>query len=76
MKKTPYEKIETIKAAIEKSEKKISEEKAKIESYKKELDTLESLEVKAMLKELDMPFEEVKQFLNKLKKSNTPEQTK
>ena len=48
-------------------------EQDKISKYRRELDTLESLEVKAMLKEIDMPLDQVKELLKNMK--STPMQT-
>ena len=43
----------------------------KISKYRRELDTLESLEVKAMLKEIDMPLDQVKELLKNMKTTPT-----
>ena len=64
--KTISEKIEEKKAKIAAAQERIGKEQDKISKYRRELDTLESLEVKAMLKEIDMPLDQVvvKRFLS------------
>lgn len=70
---TISEKIEEKKAKIAAAQERIGKEQAKISKYRRELDTLESLEVKAMLKEIDMPLDQVKELLKNMK--STPMQT-
>ena len=65
------EKIEKKREEIRKSKEKIAAEQAKIAKNQKELDTLESLEVKAMLKEIDMPLDEVRALLKTMKPTPT-----
>lgn len=55
------------------AQERIGKEQDKISKYRRELDTLESLEVKAMLKEIDMPLDQVKELLKNMK--STPMQT-
>lgn len=71
--KTIPEKIEEKKAKIAAAQERIGKEQDKISKYRSELDTLESLEVKAMLKEIDMPLDQVKELLKNMK--STPMQT-
>ena len=71
--KTIPEKIEEKKAKIAAAQERIAKEQDKISKYRRELDTLESLEVKAMLKEIDMPLDQVKELLKNMK--STPMQT-
>ena len=71
--KTIPEKIEEKKAKISAAQERIGKEQDKISKYRRELDTLESLEVKAMLKEIDMPLDQVKELLKNMK--STPMQT-
>lgn len=71
--KTIPEKIEEKKAKIAAAQERIGKEQDKISKYRRELDTLESLEVKAMLKEIDMPLDQVKELLKNMK--STPMQT-
>ena len=70
---TISEKIEEKKAKIAAAQERIGKEQDNISKYRRELDTLESLEVKAMLKEIDMPLDQVKELLKKMK--STPMQT-
>lgn len=71
--KTIHEKIEEKKAKIAAAQERIGKEQDKISKYRRELDTLESLEVKAMLKEIDMPLDQIKELLKNMK--STPMQT-
>lgn len=71
--KTIPEKIEEKKVKIAAAQERIGKEQDKISKYRRELDTLESLEVKAMLKEIDMPLDQVKELLKNMK--STPMQT-
>lgn len=60
---TAAERIAEKKERIKKAQDKISAEQAKIAKLKKEIEEIESLEVKGMLKELDMPIDELREFL-------------
>ena len=60
---TTTEKIADKKAKIQKSKDRIATEQAKINKLTREIEELESLEVKGLLKELDMPFDEIKKLI-------------
>lgn len=60
------EKIAEKKERIEKCKERISREQEKIKKLTKEIGDLESLEVKGLLKELDMPLSELKKFIKGL----------
>lgn len=60
------EKIEDRKQKIEAAQKKIAAEQSKITKWKKELETLQNLEVKELLKEVDLPIEELKKFIKQI----------
>lgn len=64
---TNAEKIKEKKEKIAIAQDRIAREQDKINRLRKEVDTLESLEVKSMLKEIDMPFDEVMEFLKSMK---------
>lgn len=65
------EKIKKKQEEIEKSNEKIKKEKEKIVKLNREIKELETLEIKALLTEIDMPLSEVKSFLkNNLKRGN------
>ena len=68
---TISEKIKEKKARIAAAQERIGKEQEKISKYRRELETLESLEVKAMLKEIDMPLDQVKELLKNLKPTPT-----
>lgn len=68
---TISEKIKEKKARIAAAQERIGKEQEKISKYRRELETLESLEVKAMLKEIDMPLDQVKELLKNLKTTPT-----
>lgn len=70
---TISEKIKEKKARIAAAQERIGKEQEKISKYRRELETLESLEVKAMLKEIDMPLDQVKELLKNMK--TTPSQS-
>ena len=57
-------KIKERKAKIEVAQKRIETEQAKIAKLKKELETLENLEIKALLKEIDVPVDQVVSLLS------------
>lgn len=68
---TISEKIKEKKAKIAAAQERIGKEQEKISKYRRELETLESLEVKAMLKEIDMPLDQVKELLKNMKTTPT-----
>lgn len=68
---TISEKIKEKKARIAAAQERIRKEQEKISKYRRELETLESLEVKAMLKEIDMPLDQVKELLKNMKTTPT-----
>lgn len=68
---TISEKIKEKKARIAAAQERIGKEQEKISKYRRELETLESLEVKAILKEIDMPLDQVKELLKNMKTTPT-----
>lgn len=68
---TISEKIKEKKARIAAAQERIGKEQEKISKYRRELETLESLEVKAMLKEIDMPLDQIKELLKNMKTTPT-----
>jgi len=72
---TITEKIAEKKEKIKKSKEKIAAEQEKINKLNKEISDLESLEVKGLLKELNMPLSEFKELIKDLnaKKLTNPE---
>jgi len=60
---TTEEKVADRKVKIKKSKERIAEEQTKINKFNREIEELESLEVKGLLKELDMPFDELKKLI-------------
>lgn len=69
---TITEKIADRKAKIDKAQSRIADEQSKIAKWRKELETLESLEIKALLKEIDMPMDQVKELLQSMNKTVVP----
>jgi hypothetical protein len=65
--RTIAEKIQDRKKRIDAAQLRIATEQEKITKLKKELETLENLEIKALLKEIDVPFDRVKDLLKSLK---------
>jgi hypothetical protein len=68
---TVSEKITEKKAKIAAAQERISKEQEKVVKLRKEIETLESLEVKAMLKEIDLPFDQIKELLQSMKPTPT-----
>lgn len=64
---TTSEKIADKKAKIAVSQERISKEQEKVAKLRREIETLESLEVKAMLKEINLPLDEIKELFKTLK---------
>jgi phosphoglycolate phosphatase-like HAD superfamily hydrolase len=65
--KSIEEQIKSKQAAIAAKQEKVTALQEDISKLKKEVETLQSFEVKAMLKEIDMPFDQVKELLKSLK---------
>lgn len=61
------EKIAKKEEEIKREEGRIAASQTKIANLRKDIDTLQSLEIKAMLKEIDMPFDELKEFIKSMK---------
>lgn len=64
---TVTEKIAEKKERIQKIKERISKDEGTIKTLQKEIETLEHLEIKGMLKELDMPIEDIKELLKTMK---------
>lgn len=71
--KTITEKISEKQTQLKKIQDRISADREKEARIKKEIETLQSLEVKELLKEIDMPIEKVKELLAGMKKQGTPQ---
>jgi hypothetical protein len=65
--RTIAEKIQDRKKRIDAARLRIATEQEKITKLKRELETLENLEIKALLKEIDVPFDRVADMLKSLK---------
>lgn len=63
------EQMAIINDEIAKSKMRIKKDTERISSLRRELETLENLEIKSLISELEMPMEELKKFLKVLKKS-------
>lgn len=61
------ERIEKKKKEVEKLKEKIKIFQEKINVLEKEVEELQSLEIKGMIKEIDMPFEDLIKFMQDLK---------
>lgn len=64
---TVTEKITEKKERIQKIRERILKDEGTIKTLQKEIETLEHLEIKGMLKELDMPIEDIKELLKNIK---------
>ncbi|NLD46172.1 MAG: hypothetical protein GX660_03090 [Clostridiaceae bacterium] len=65
--KTIEEKMAEKTALIEKLKERIKTDTEKIKSIEKEIETLESLQIKGVIKDLELPFPEVIKLLKELK---------
>lgn len=65
--KTIEEKMAEKTALIEKLKKRIKTDTEKIKSIEKEIETLESMQIKGVIKELELPFPEIIKLLKELK---------
>lgn len=65
--KTIEEKMAEKTALIEKLKERIKTDTEKIKSIEKEIETLESMQIKGVIKELELPFPEIIKLLKELK---------
>lgn len=63
---TSIERIAEKREKITRSKEKISAEQAKINKFNREIEELESLEVKGLLKELNLPLEDIKELIKEI----------
>lgn len=61
------ERIKAKKKMIEKCKERIAREQEKIKKLTEEIEEIESLEIKGLIKELDIPLSELKEFIKKIK---------
>lgn len=66
---TATERIEEKRQQIEKCKERMNKEQERIKKLTKEIEEIESVEVKGMLKELNMPLDDLKKFLKGLKET-------
>lgn len=62
------EKIKKIEENILKSQEVINREQNKIKKWKSEIETCKNLEIQGLIDSLDIPYDEVKNYLKGLKK--------
>jgi membrane protein insertase Oxa1/YidC/SpoIIIJ len=65
---TNEEKIQDKQGKIEKLKNRIKEDQKKIGQLENEIGELESLEIKGLIQELNIPFTDLKKLLKELKK--------
>jgi len=63
---TTAERISVKRESIQKSKEKIAAEQAKINKLNREIEELESLEVKGLIKELNLPLEDIKELIKEI----------
>ena len=63
---TTAERISVKRESIRKSKEKIVVEQAKINKLNREIEELESLEVKGLIKELNLPLEDIKELIKEI----------
>ena len=61
------QKIEAVRQRIKKEQDKISVWQKEIKELEKEINELQNLEIKGIIEEIDMPFEEVMKALKSMK---------
>lgn len=62
------DKIKRLEENISKSQEIILKEQEKIKKWKQEIKTCQDLEIKGLLNELNLPYDELKAFLKSYKK--------
>ena len=60
-------KIAELQGRIDKSLDRIKAEQEKVDKWRSEIEELKTFEIKALLDEIDLPYDELKAFLEKLK---------
>ena len=71
---TSAERIAEKRERIKRSKEKIAAEQAKINKFNREIEELESLEVKGLIKELNLPLEDIKELIKGISlKRSSPE---
>lgn len=60
-------KIAELEGRINKSLDRIKAEQEKVDKWRGEIEQLKTFEIKALLDEIDLPYDELKAFLEKLK---------
>lgn len=63
---TSTERIAEKREKIERSKEKVGAEQAKINKFNREIEELESLEVKGLIKELNLPLEDIKELIKSI----------
>jgi len=63
---TTAERIAVKREKIKGSKEKIAAEQAKINKFNREIEELESLEVKGLIKELNLPLEDIKELIKEI----------
>ena len=63
---TTAERISVKRERIQKSKEKIAAEQAKVNKLNREIEELESLEVKGLIKELNLPLEDIKELIKEI----------
>ena len=63
---TTAERISVKRESVQKSKEKIAAEQAKINKLNREIEELESLEVKGLIKELNLPLEDIKELIKEI----------
>lgn len=64
---TTLQKIKEKETKIIAAAERIKKEEQKIKQYQEEIETLQNLEIKSLLKEVELPFDEIVKHLKKLK---------
>ena len=62
------EKIKKLEDNILKSQEIINKEQGKIKKWKSEIETCKNLEIQGLINKLDIPYDELKNYLKGLKK--------
>ena len=68
---TTIERIAEKREKIQRSKERMGAEQAKINKFNRDIEELESLEVKGLIKELNLPLENIKALIKELSLKNT-----
>ena len=72
---TSIERIAEKREKIKRSKEKIAAEQVKMNKLNREIEEIESLEVKGLIKELNLPLEDIKELIKSIPSKRSPKET-